>query len=167
MSAEPVHVHCLSCQRYQNALDAMELDMANLEVELKGKRRQVKALEKELADRRRTDPHYDTAVRIFDYWRAKCAPNARTFSEDRLKAVLARLRDRDPDDKTKHAYPPRYLCEAIVGAAVDPYVDEKGKAHIDLELICRTGKKLEDFHSRYERWKARTQREAAKNGACP
>lgn len=146
-------VGCPECERRKRTAAAMQVDLDNLETELKVKRRRITQLENELAEKHRQDPNYSTAEVIFDYWRKKCMPTARTFSEDRVKAVLARLKDRDRVDPDQSAYSPRYICEAIVGAAVGAYVDDKGKCHNDLELICRTGKKLEDFHARYERWK--------------
>lgn len=155
MSVEPVpHLHlveCEDCERKDRALAALQVDLDNANVDLTVKRRRIKALENELAEKRKQDPLYDTAERIFEFWRTKCRPDARTFSEDRAKAVLARLKDRDPSNPTEPAYTPRYICEAVLGAAASPYVDPKGKRHNDLELICRTGRKLEDFHDRYER----------------
>lgn len=141
--------------RLQRALDAALVDLDNAETDLVVKRRRIKQLENELAEKYRSDSLYGTAEIIYEFWRTKCSPNARTFSEDRLKAVLARLKDRSPSDHEQPAYTPRYICEAVLGAAVEPYVDSKGKRHNDLELICRSGGKLENFHERWERHKAK------------
>jgi hypothetical protein len=154
MNAEPApHLHvvgCLDCERKDRMLAAMQIDLDNQDTDLKVKRRRITQLENELHDKRRHDPLYDTALTIFEFWRAKCRPSARAFSEDRLKNVLARLKERDPTTGDV-AYTPRYVCEAILGAQADAYVDPKRKRHDDLELICRTGRLLEDFHGRWER----------------
>lgn len=161
MPAEPAQtlhlrvVGCPDCERLRKSRDAALLDLDNANIDLTVKRRRIKQLENELAEKYRSDPLYATAQTIFEFWRAKCQPKARTFSEDRLKAVLARLKDKDPQDPCESAYTPRYICEAVLGAAVDPYIDPKKKRHNDLELICRSGRKLEDFHERWERWRAK------------
>jgi hypothetical protein len=54
---------------------------------------------------------------------------------DRVKAVNARVRE---------GATPADFFKAIVGAAYDSFVDDKGKVHDDLELICRGSKKFED-----------------------
>lgn len=159
MSADPaVHlrvVGCADCERKDRMIAAMQVDLDNLEVDLKVKRRKITALENELARERHEHPDYHTAQRIFEFWRNKCRPRARSFGADREKAVIARLNDKVPGSDEK-AYTPRYICEAIVGAYVEPFVDPKTrKLHNDLELICRTPRKLEDFHDRYDRWKER------------
>lgn len=158
MSADPVPhlriIGCADCERKDRMIAAMQVDLDNLDVDLKVKRRKITSLQNELDEKRRADPQYDTAEQIFRFWQRKCCPKARVFGEDREKAVLARLKDKIPGTEDQ-AYPPRYICESILGARVDPYVDPKGKRHNDLELVCRTPKKLEDFHDRYERWKAK------------
>lgn len=148
-------VGCTDCERKDRAVAAMQVDLDNANADLTVKRREITRLKNELADKHRSDPLFHVAETIFFYWRDKCCPKARTFSEDRLKAVLGRLKDKDPRDPAQPAYTPRFICEAVLGAAVDPYVDPKRKRHNDLELICRSGRKLEDFHDRWERHKAK------------
>lgn len=135
--------------------EKMAGDLQNLQRDVRAKMRRITFLENELAGRYRNDEHYETAHKIFEFWRKHCCPRARTFSEDRLKAVLARLRDKRADDPNEPAYSPRYICEAVLGAKYGAYVDEKGKAHRDLELICRSGRRLEAFHDKYEAHVAR------------
>lgn len=157
MTAEPAPLRLVGdpeVERLRKAVAALRLDLENANVDLIAKRRRITALENELADRRKRDPDYATAYAIFDYWRKRCRPKAKTFSEDRAKAVMARLRDKDADDPKKAAYSPRYICEAIIGAQIGAHVDESGKKFDDLELVCRSGRRLEAFHEKYERWKA-------------
>ena len=167
MSAEPARlprpddVDALraALEQMQAAQDRMARDMLGMERDLKAKRARITFLENELAGRDRADPHYGTALELFEFWRKRCAPRAKTFSDDRLKAVLARLKDKSADDPSVPAYPPRYIAEAIVGAQHGAFVDAKGKRHCDLELICRSGRRLEAFHDKYEAHMA------AKNGS--
>ncbi len=147
-------VGCPDCERKQLALDAALVDLDNAATDLVVKRRKITWLENQLKDKHHADKAYATAEVIFKYWRKHCCPNARTFSEDRVKAVLGRLKDRDPETG-EPAYSPRFICEAILGAKAQPYVDPRGKIHNDLELVCRSGRKLEDFHGRYERAQGR------------
>jgi hypothetical protein len=167
MTAEPnpaPHLHivgCADCERLQAQLTAATTDIDGLEKDLKVKRRLITGLKNELYEKWRTDPMYPIAERIWEFWREKVRPAALTFSEDQKRVLLARLKDRNTRDANLPAYTPRYICEAILGAAVDAYVDPKGKRHDDLELICRNGRKLEDFHERWERYKAKQVRSAA------
>lgn len=142
-------VGCPDCERLRIGLEAALLDLDNANTDLTVKRRKITQLQNELAEKHRSDPLYSVAETIYFFWREKCQPKARTFSEDRVKAVLGRLKDKDPRDPAQFAYTPRYICEAVVGGAVAPYV-KHGKRFNDLELICRNGRLLEDFHERYE-----------------
>lgn len=156
---------CENCQllegklgQAERARDGLQVDLENAEVSLRVERRKVKRLESELADKLRSDDLYPDAWELFEFWRTECRPKARTFDSDRLKNTLARLKDTKADGSP--AYSKRYIAEAIRGARWEAYTDPKGKRHDDLELICRSGRKLEDFHDRYERYLARA-REAA------
>jgi hypothetical protein len=126
------------------------------ERDLAKKRRRITFLENELAghhaDRRMKDPNYDFAVRCCRYWRDKVSPRARKYdSPERLQPVLDRLNDRCPDTDDP-VFDPRYVCEAIVGAAVDPWVIN-GDVLKDISIICKSARNLQSFHDRYERWK--------------
>lgn len=139
-------VSCEHCARKDKALAAMELDMANAEAQMKAYRRQIGALKGELQDKMRMAPFDAEAAVIFEYWRDTLSPGARSFSGDRRKAVLARLNEtvkakggREP------AYSPKYVCEAIKGAAI------RGKAY-DLKWICKDGSNLEYCHGLYDAW---------------
>lgn len=79
------------------------------------------------------------ARELFAYWQERCRHPQAKPTRDRLRKVVARLRE---------GYTPEQIREAIDGAAVAAFVDEKGKRFDDLELICRTGSKLESFIER-------------------
>jgi hypothetical protein len=82
----------------------------------------------------------DQATALFDYWREHCEhPQARPTAE-RTSKIKARLKD---------GYTPQQIRTAIDGAARAAFVSpDNGKRFDDVELICRTGAKLEDFISR-------------------
>jgi hypothetical protein len=80
----------------------------------------------------------DIEEQLFTYWQERCDHPDAKFSSDRRAKVRARLREYSPDQ----------IRTAIDGAAVAAFVDERGKRHDDLELICRSGSKLEDFVGR-------------------
>lgn len=95
-----------------------------------------------VVDRTRTrdDDPADTIGELFAYWQQTCGhPSARP-SPERTSKVKARLKD---------GYTPDQIRTAIDGAARAPFVSpDNGKRFDDLELICRTGAKLEDFIGR-------------------
>lgn len=79
---------------------------------------------------------------LFEFWQQRCGhPNAK-FTDGRRRKLAARLRE---------GYSPEQIRVAIEGAAVDAYTNDQGKTFDDLELICRTGEKLESFIERGER----------------
>jgi hypothetical protein len=94
------------------------------------------------------DPQMQTARELFEYWVAKCRsgpdhrPDQILFGPARQKAVLGMLR---------LGASPERIRLAIDGAALDPYVNPKGKVFDELELICRNEKQLDDFIDRAER----------------
>jgi hypothetical protein len=117
------------------------------EKDLSVKRGQITKLKNELAGRRKLDPGYEMALKLWEFWRSQCKPRARKMSPQQLKALLAVLDARLPGSE-ELAYTPRYVAEAIKGCALDHFVDQRGKHHNGLELICS---KLEEMHERYER----------------
>jgi hypothetical protein len=81
----------------------------------------------------------DTVRLLFSYWKAQCGhPNAK-LTRDRESKVAARLRE---------GYRVPEIRRAIEGAAKHAYVDDRGVRYDDLELICRSGSKLEGFIQR-------------------
>jgi hypothetical protein len=50
--------------------------------------------------------------------------------------------------RLSEGYTPEQIRAAIDGAAAQPFVNEAGKVFDDLELICRSGSKLEGFIDR-------------------
>jgi hypothetical protein len=85
----------------------------------------------------RVDPHNEAALRLFEFWRTECGKGATTkATPDRIRKVKARLRE---------GYTEAQIRTAIRGASAEAYEDERGHRYDDLELICRSGTKLEAF----------------------
>jgi hypothetical protein len=80
-----------------------------------------------------------TVIEIFDYWRRRCAHPTAKPTRERREKVAARLRD---------GYTVEQIRTGIDGAARGAFVNDSGKRFDDLELICRTGSKLESFIDR-------------------
>jgi hypothetical protein len=136
-------VECADCERLQVALDAALMDLEAARAEVGSLRRQLGAAFSKQSKDRKQHPHYDTAVRLFEFWQEECGHPRAQMGPKRERAILARLDD----------YTPRDIAKAVRGAAVAAYVDERGVKHDDIELICRDEVKLEKFIERYERWK--------------
>ena len=132
----------------EQALAAAQVDISNLEVDLRVKRAQLKKAMNDRDRQDRADPSYEMCFKIWEFWKKHCKPKARKFSHEDFKAVRARLAD-TLDDEKEPAYNPRYICCAILGAKYAPHVNDKGEPYNELELICRPPKKLENFFERY------------------
>lgn len=85
-------------------------------------------------------PDAPTIIRdLFAYWQDRCRhPNAK-MTRERTAKVGARLRE---------GYTPEQIRDAIDGAQRGAFVNDDGKRFDDLELICRSGSKLESFIAR-------------------
>jgi hypothetical protein len=79
-----------------------------------------------------------TVSALFAYWQQQCGHIHAKLTADRRGKIRARLRE---------GYKPEQVRTAIDGAARAAFVDN-GKRFDDIELICRSGSKLEDFIAR-------------------
>jgi hypothetical protein len=136
-------VQCADCERLQVALDAALMDLEAARAEAGSLRRQLGAAQGKQGKARKQHPHYDMAVRLFEFWQEQCGHERAQMGPKRERALLSRLDD----------YSARDIAKAIRGAAVAAYVDPRGVKHDDIELICRDEVKLEKFIERYERWR--------------
>jgi hypothetical protein len=85
---------------------------------------------------------------LFAYWQQQCGhPHAR-LTPERKARIAARL---------KQGYTVEQIRQAIDGAACGAFVNEAGKRFDDIELICRSGSKLESFVERARRTATGTQ----------
>lgn len=76
---------------------------------------------------------------VFDFWKTTFNLNGRTLLTNERKAkIKARLKD----------YPIERIKNAILGCSTSPHhlgQNDSGTRYIDIELICRTGAKMEWF----------------------
>jgi hypothetical protein len=80
------------------------------------------------------------AVRgLFEYWQDECDHSQAKLTHERRQRIEARLRE---------GYTEQQIRQAIDGAARAPFVNDQGKRFDDIELICRSGSKLESFMER-------------------
>jgi hypothetical protein len=142
---------CAACAQQKRRADSIAIDLDNAEVGMRALRREVARLKGELAKERKADPNFETAERVYLYWKERLSPRSRAFGEDRQKAVLARLNE---------GYTELELKKAVEGAKVDAYTDAKGKTHNDLELICRSDRMVRRFITAYEAAVAERERTA-------
>lgn len=125
-------------------IDELELAIQDLERERRHQRLQIRKLRAELD---RTPAHYDRAGEvesIINEWRIVCNhPRARS-SLDRFDAVRRLL-----DVSHPRPYPREAFSLAIRGAAYDPHRQPRRngttQTYDDIELICRTAAKFEEF----------------------
>lgn len=78
-------------------------------------------------------------LELFQYWARTCQREKARPTDERLRAIRARLQE---------GYSAVEIRAAIDGAAVGAFVNEQGKRYDDITLICRNGAKLEDFIGR-------------------
>ena len=80
-----------------------------------------------------------TVLSCFTYWQEKCGHPQAKLTTDRRRKIAARLRE---------GYTEADIRKAIDGAARAAFVNDDGKRFDDIELICRSGSKLESFMAR-------------------
>lgn len=78
-------------------------------------------------------------IDLFEHWQLRCSKPSSKPTRERLEKVKARLNE---------GYTVEQIRTAIDGAACGAFVNDSGKRFDDLELICRTGSKLESFIDR-------------------
>jgi hypothetical protein len=81
----------------------------------------------------------EDARELFELWRQRCNHPDAKFTAERRAKVQARL---------KEGYTADQVRAAIEGAARGAFVNDAGTRFDDLELICRSGSKLESFVKR-------------------
>ena len=137
---------CEQCADLTAKLAGKEADFDSLVREHTKLLRQRDALLRDRDRERELDPQRAVVMEVFDYWRERCGhPNSR-FDGKRFDLIKSRLRTFSVDE----------LRMAIDGAAVDSFIDGKGKRHDRLGLIFESAERVEDFCNRYARWQKRT-----------
>ena len=133
--------------RQRHRFQVLLVDFENAQTDLTAKRREIAGLKAKIKTLEAPDELNakleQQAAAVFDYWNWRCKNGrAREFTDERRKAVFARLAARPVAD----------LFTAVDGAYAHPYVDKTGKKFNELELICRNGSKFDSFFERGERY---------------
>jgi hypothetical protein len=121
------------------ARDAALVDLGNAEVSLRAARRQITVLKRALHERETGGEWGAEIAELFSYWQWRCQHPRAKLDVKRAAALRARL-------NAGHSVAD--VMEAIDGAALDPFVDGKGKRHDELELVCRDEVKFDSFRGR-------------------
>jgi len=136
---------CPECGELAAKLAGSAADFDALVIEYTKLLRQRDALLRDRDRERERDPQRAIIIEIFEHWQERCKhPNAR-FDGRRFDLIKGRLKQ----------FKPAELKMAIDGAAVDAYVDSKGKRHDRLGPIFESAERVEDFANRYHRWQKR------------
>jgi hypothetical protein len=131
---------CLACQDMQARLDAVVLDLENAETALRAERRKVKGLQKQLAAQHLSSPLLADARALFEFWQAQCHHPRSVFDVQRQRLAVQRLAEHGADR----------LRDAIRGASIGAYVDDRGVRHDGFELILRDAGHVDKFVKRWE-----------------
>jgi hypothetical protein len=121
-------------------VEQLKADLENAERDLRAKRALIKKLQTDAEKERQAYAGRETVTRIFDYWSETCRhPNSK-LTPDRFDSIRGAL---------ERGYTEAQIKRAIDGAAFDPFITRRRngteKRHDDIELICRDGKRLEEF----------------------
>lgn len=137
---------------WEELLMEVRIQLQDAEGEIRRQRRQIAQLKSELSKSRKDAPEYETAKRVYDYWKRTFSKNGTTkFGPAREKAVVARL---------KEGFEEEQLRQAIDGCKKKPFVGphgrmcegKKAQRHDDLALICRDETTVPRFMGYAEEW---------------
>jgi hypothetical protein len=128
--------------------DDRDIQIEQLESELRGKRLAIGKLKRELKELRSVEPEAEIVRDVLTYWQQKCAPRSTIApGGKRWEKVRARLKDkldgRDP-------WTPDELKLAVDGALLDPWLNgtaPKSKGYLDAETIFRDAEMVEKLRN--------------------
>jgi hypothetical protein len=116
------------------------LDLDNAETALRAERRKVKSLQKQMAAQHLSSPLLADARALFEFWQAQCHHPRSVFDAQRQRLAVQRLAEHGADR----------LRDAIRGASIGAYVDDRGVRHDGFELILRDAGHVDKFVKRWE-----------------
>lgn len=124
--------YCPECgsvlEHVRLALEVKDRALADLELELRGKRAQISRLKGERQRAQALSPYVEPANACFRYWQQHISPAAREFNGERFEHVVARIR---AADSVEHGV--ARVKRAIDGAKARP----RAGRTTDLLTICR------------------------------
>lgn len=136
---------CASCGELTVKLAASDADLEVVQAENVRLLRRIKALQRDRDAARVADPQRETILELFAYWQEKCGHPRSRFDGSRHDLIKTALRRFSADE----------IRQAIDGAAVGAFVDQKGTRHDGLGLILRDAEHIERFANKWHRWMKR------------
>lgn len=136
---------CDRCSELKKHIELLNADLENAEKDLRKQRRALTALHTKYSKLFSEHPSAPDVKAVLTYWQQVISPTSKIPLDGiRAQKVLARLRD----------YTVWELCRAIDGCAQSDWhmgrdPKTQGKAHNDLELICRDEAHVDRFIARY------------------
>lgn len=165
-SLEPPHetIERLAAEndRLTRGIELLAVDLENANVELAVKRRQITQLRHEIEGRVKAGDQGPLVEAAFAYWQKACGHPRARLDHKRAKAIETMLRHRAEAGEDALLE----VMRAIDGARFDAFVDEKGKKHDGIALICRDE---DSFDRMRDRWRATIEHgklSAALNAYC-
>jgi hypothetical protein len=148
-------------------IEKLQTDLSMAQRDVKTKNRRIAELERDKAAERMNHPDRPLILRVCRYWHLKCRAGSNRVKPDsphRYDAVaaLVELEELIPVEererggpKTRRVYGPDAFKQAIDGAAYDPFRKQRKNGswvtYDDLETICRTAGKFDEFRARAPR----------------
>lgn len=123
----------------------VEDKLRDMEIDLAGKRAQIRLLKGQLIKEVEGFERFDDIRELFRLWQRLCRHPRSVLDDDRATA-LRKLWSLKREDGS--GYSMREGRLAILGAAEAAYVDKAGKRHDAISLIFRNAEKFEDFCNR-------------------
>lgn len=139
-----VFIECLSDRDLlPENLEVENLEVGNLDIENQPQ------LNTQLIKHTKNQIHKEEdnpVTEIYDFWKQTMSLNGSTkLTSGRKSKIQARLRE---------GYTIETLKNAVRGCAASPFHNgdnDRGKKYLDIELICRSGEKVESFEADYLR----------------
>jgi hypothetical protein len=128
----------MACQ-----VQEMEINLRAVERDLRTKRRQITALQRDEERRRKAYERRPAIEALFSYWQSVARHPKSLLTADRFDAAMARLED---------GYTEEQIRRALDGIAFEPnrkpLANGRWECYDDMEIALRSGKNLERYANR-------------------
>lgn len=139
---------CPECRRKDDLIEDLARQLEDAELDLRKKRAGLRLLNAQLTEKLEGHARRPEVERIHAKWQRLCRHPKSPLDNARALAITHIL---DAEVDGEKAFSERDAYLAIIGAAYDAFVDEKGKRHDSIGLIFRNAEKFEDFANRGHR----------------
>lgn len=145
-------------------IEKLRTDLKMAQRDVRTKNRRISELERDRVRERLEHPDRELILRVCSYWHRKCRggdPRVKPDTPDRFDAVAALVemehivKDEQGRRRRERVYPPEAFKEAIDGARFDHFAKPRKNGSMqhydDLELICRSAARFDEFRARAPR----------------